>query len=295
MEIRQFHHFVCVAENLNISKAARILSITQPALSRSIRALEAEFGMELIRRSRDGLELTEAGRVFLIRAREFMALEQDIRREMGELVREQSDIRVIVRCIETLIPDLLEQFRARYPAVCFSILQNDDIALQNHQYDLIISGELADETGLVRTRLLSERCLCAVPRSYAGERERITREEFRALPRSQFGGHRQIQRLIGEQLQRRGLARAPRTVCDDVQMGCRLAATGGCLIVPEYAVDAGMLEKVRLTEIEGVDIVRDIYLYRRANLHLSEPVQRFSRFVTAYFQHREQKGTAEEP
>ena len=291
MDTRQFYHFVCVAENANISKAARMLSITQPALSRSICRLEEALGVKLFYRGQNGLELTDAGRVFLARAREFIELDHNTRREMGDLKREQAYIRIILRCVEIFLPDLLRQFRVRHPEVCFSVLQNDDIALQNYRCDLIISGELADETGFARTRLVSERCLCALSREYAAGRSKISRDEFLALPWIQFGGHRQIQRFIKEQLQRYGLVRSPQTICDDVHMGCRLvAAEMGCLLVPEYAVDGEVRSKVSLVEIDGVNITRDVYLYRRANLHLSEYAQKFCRFVTSYFRQYEQAG-----
>jgi LysR family transcriptional regulator, nitrogen assimilation regulatory protein len=65
MEFRRIRHFVHIAELGSLSKAAERLHVVQPALSQSIKHLEEELGAKLFRRSRRGMELTEAGRMFL--------------------------------------------------------------------------------------------------------------------------------------------------------------------------------------------------------------------------------------
>src|SRR5216684_4994741 len=70
MELRHLRYFVAVAEEGNLTLAAkRRLNTAQPSLSRQIRELEVEVGAELMIRSTRGIELTAAGRVFLDHAR----------------------------------------------------------------------------------------------------------------------------------------------------------------------------------------------------------------------------------
>lgn len=64
MEIRILRYFWTIAEEENISKAAQLLHITQPTLSRQLRELEEELGTELFYRDKKQLHLTEAG-IFL--------------------------------------------------------------------------------------------------------------------------------------------------------------------------------------------------------------------------------------
>ncbi len=294
MDSQQLRYFVCVAENQNISKAARALSISQPALSRSIRVLEEEMGVVLFVRKNNGIDLTDAGVLFLEKARMLLEMEYTMKRDIRNANNERQCIHIILRCIETFIPDIIRQFQEKNPLVDFCLLQNDDIALQNHQCDLIISGALADETGYVRTRLLSERFLFAVPKNHpVAQQDVLSQTELAKLGQIQFGGHRQVQWFIKDALQKLGITDLPRVICDDVQMGCCFVSAGfGALLIPEYAIDDSFLHKIKLMRVEGVEIVRDIYLYTRANFYLSEYTTKFiSFFYCELFSKAGRKGT----
>ncbi len=73
MELRHLRYFVAVAETLHFSRAAARLHLTQPALSRQVRDLEAEIGAPLFQRHGTSITLTPAGTAFFPRAREILA------------------------------------------------------------------------------------------------------------------------------------------------------------------------------------------------------------------------------
>jgi len=72
MELRQLRYFVAVAETGNISRAAQSIFLTQPALSRQIKALEEEIGQCLLERQAHSIRLTSAGETLLGEARELL-------------------------------------------------------------------------------------------------------------------------------------------------------------------------------------------------------------------------------
>jgi DNA-binding transcriptional LysR family regulator len=73
MELRQLRYFVAVAEEGNISRAAQKIFLTQPALSRQIKALEEELGQCVLERQAHSIRLTPAGEILLREARELLA------------------------------------------------------------------------------------------------------------------------------------------------------------------------------------------------------------------------------
>jgi DNA-binding transcriptional LysR family regulator len=72
MELRQLRHFVAVAEDGNISRAAKRVFLTQPALSRQIKVLEDEIGQCLLERQAHSIRLTPVGEALLREARELL-------------------------------------------------------------------------------------------------------------------------------------------------------------------------------------------------------------------------------
>jgi DNA-binding transcriptional LysR family regulator len=79
MEFRQLEHFVAAADELQFTRAARRLHVTQSTLSASIRALELDLGVRLFQRTTRHVELTDAGRVFAQDARRVLAAAAEAR------------------------------------------------------------------------------------------------------------------------------------------------------------------------------------------------------------------------
>jgi DNA-binding transcriptional LysR family regulator len=73
VHLRDLRYFIAVAEELHFTRAAELLHISQPSLSKQIRVLERDLGFPLLRRDRRSVALTDAGEALLPRARELLA------------------------------------------------------------------------------------------------------------------------------------------------------------------------------------------------------------------------------
>ena len=85
MNLRQAEHLLAVYEEGSVSQAANRLGISQPAISQTIQMAEREIGMSIFRRGPHGRALTYAGEKYLATARQLIALEGSLDRELREL------------------------------------------------------------------------------------------------------------------------------------------------------------------------------------------------------------------
>lgn len=85
MDLRQLRYFLCIAEEKNFSAAAQKLHMSQPPLSRSIMVLEEEIGAPLFIREKNGLVLTDAGKLLQLKGIELINLHEYIMAELRSI------------------------------------------------------------------------------------------------------------------------------------------------------------------------------------------------------------------
>lgn len=124
MELRVLNYFLTAAREENITKAAALLHITQPTLSRQLMQLEEELGVKLFHRSRHSIILTEDGMLLKRRAQELISLSD---KTVQELSRKKNMLsgEVAIGCGETksmlFLADQIRSFQQKHPLVQFEI------------------------------------------------------------------------------------------------------------------------------------------------------------------------------
>lgn len=134
-------HLLAVIETGNFARAAASLGISQPAISKSIKALEADVGVPLLSRGRFGAEPTEYGRLLSSHARIILAeanLARAELRALGNADARRLAVGASLSLSQTLLPEAIARFRRRWPDVVMAV----DVGLSAPLFEGLLGGEL---------------------------------------------------------------------------------------------------------------------------------------------------------
>lgn len=124
MELRVLQYFLTVAREGNITRAASLMHITQPTLSRQLMQMEEELGVKLFRRGKHNILLTEEGMLLRRRAQEIVDLAEKTTKELMHGEEEVSG-EISIGCGETKnmrpLSEMMASFHQKYPDVNFNI------------------------------------------------------------------------------------------------------------------------------------------------------------------------------
>ncbi len=126
MELRHLRYFVTVADEGSVTKAARLLRLAQPSLTRQIRNLEEELRVSLFRRAKKRLELTEDGGFFLTRARRLLSqAEEDVDDLRSHSQGDSKPLKIgyMLDMQYDLLPITLAAFRKVWPKVPLNLME----------------------------------------------------------------------------------------------------------------------------------------------------------------------------
>lgn len=168
MEIKQLKYFLSVSELGSFSKAAVMLAVTQPVLSRHIRSLEEELGTELLYRNGRGIVLTEAGSLLVDHARTIMETASKVTNEI-EIMRGDPCGGLVIAVPPAagfvLTVPLIHRFRETYPRVRLKVQE----AYSGHVLEWLATGRIdvgvlynAPKTSTLMTQPLVEEELMLV-------------------------------------------------------------------------------------------------------------------------------------
>jgi DNA-binding transcriptional LysR family regulator len=197
VEIRRLKCFIAVAESLHFGRAAQRLNIVQSAVSQQIKLLEQELGVELLKRSRHRVDLTEAGTAFLTAAKRALCQTE----EAVQVARDAAAGRLgrlrlgfIDNVLWSVLPPILRAFRDRYPGIDVNLQQLDRgqqiKALEDRELDVGVLPSPQPGKGLESELLVSAPLIIALPETNPLSRRKtlplalLAEEPFVAFPAS---------------------------------------------------------------------------------------------------------------
>lgn len=174
MDIRQLRYFVTVAEELNFSRAATKLHMSQPPLSQQIKALEEEMGVVLFLRTRREVKLTDAGKVFLRESRSVLAhLQAAVDTTLKTAKGDIGELRLgmATSAVFHVMPKILERLQAQFPKVNVAVTDmgsRDQIrAVFQEKIDIGIIHEQPHIEELAALPIFTEPFSLAIPSGHA--------------------------------------------------------------------------------------------------------------------------------
>ena len=257
---RQLKYFLRIAELRSFTKAAAILHIAQPALSRQIQQLEDDLGVRLFVRSDSGVSLTEAGEILCTRASSLLRHFANVRDEVGALsdsVRGKLQFGMPPSLFDLATMPLLLAMRENYPLVQPSVIEGISSAI----YELVQVGRLdfgvvvstESMLGLHHRELIREQLFLARPVGDGpASQEPVSLAEVAAQPLPLTQSSNTLRAILDDAVRQQGLSFNPLLEATSTRVLTALVAAGvGCSVLTYSAlandVAAGRLTAVPIT------------------------------------------------
>lgn len=215
MKLQQLKYLLAIVDNgLNITQAAEKLYTSQPGVSKQLKLLEEELGMQLFSRKGKSLGgITAAGRQVIDRARLIMAEVDNIRSIASDFFREEEGTLSIATThtqARYVLPDVIREFRDRYPGVSLNLHQgtSEQIAdmVAANEIDFAIatgSRDLFSDLLLVPSYHWDRKILVPQDHALAHLERKPTLQDLAAYPLVtyvfSFGGQSSLKRAFAEQ------------------------------------------------------------------------------------------------
>ncbi|MCG2784401.1 MAG: LysR family transcriptional regulator [Anaerolineae bacterium] len=292
INIPELRVFVTAAEELNFSRAAARLHLSQSAVSQNIQSIEKSYGVELFVRHGRSVQLSEVGQVILPMAREVLntvrLLEDSLINVKGEVAGE-----LTIGCSTTsgkyILPNLLAAFRREYSLVRSRVTISSRSGVVERLLDqtlaLGVMSRQVEHRDLEYMPLLEDKVILIVPIDHPWA------QYGRAMPadlldqpfirREESSGTAEV---VSNALKQQGVM--PDTLNAVMELGnaeaIEMAVEEGIGIafVSELVAARGLaLGRIKQVEINGLDIVQRIYLYRHVGSVFTRAEARFWDFV----------------
>lgn len=283
MDIRQIRYFATIAEEGQITKAAKKLHMAQPPLSQQLKSLEEELGVLLLERKGRTLELTEAGEVLYKKAKQLLEqMEETVAevKEVGDGLKGVLAIGSVKTCF-SYIPERFLQFREKYPRVKFRLKEGDSFLLANYvkqrEVELAIVRLPLEMEEFSSLPLPTDPFVAVVPEEWDTPAT-VRMNELNGTPLMLL--HRLsgigLYELVVNECRRHGFEPAVICECPDAAMLLSLVRTGlGAAILPKSTLLSFPTNGLKVIEIEDCLIQSEAAIIWLKDRYLSKKAERF--------------------
>lgn len=288
VELTPLRYFRAIAQTAHMTRAAERLGVTQPALSAMLKKLEREVGTDLVVRTGRGVELTEAGRVFLSHADDSVrSADQAVASVRQLLGLERGTLRLGggATAITYLLPPIVSQLRRKHPGLRFFVREAGSSAVAQS----VLSGELdvgivtlpitlpgADD--LVRVPLVTDEFRLIVPSTHRLRKSDSFRwKDLQGEPVVAFEAGSAVREVIDRAARENG-------VTLDIVMELRSIESIKQMV--QAGIGVGFVSRFAVSEREGLAcrdtrLTRQLALVRRRDREASPAAAAFEKAIAA--------------
>ena len=281
LDLRSLSVFLEVSRSENMAEAARLLGMTQPAVSQYISKIEEALDMRLLDRRLRPARLTPAGEVLRDRAEVLLASAELVMaavRNVGEQPLAELRIAVPNSIAATLTPWLYDQVKRDMRPGNFSLRAAQAYdrvrALVEREVDLIMTTEVSESiAGVEQFELFREAAVLMLPPGYQGDPPSLS-ELLDEMPLVRFAGHNVVGQLVDRHLRRLRLSPPRVAEFDTAQSVSAMVSAGhGFAIATPMCVLEGASGgyDVRACAMPGPGVSRTMYLLGRSRELGSQP------------------------
>jgi DNA-binding transcriptional LysR family regulator len=284
MDFRQLRYFLTIAEEGQITRAAKKLNMSQPPLSQQLQMLEEELGTQLVERNTRNVGLTEAGKALYKKGKPLIDELENITMEMKEIgkgVRGVLSIGTVKTCLPITSTKIVE-FSMQYPNVTFKIWEGDtsNLAEQliNQDIEVAVVRLPLDDSEFEVMHLTTEPYVLVVPSSWDMKETSLPMEAIRNFPLMFL--HRRagkgVYEIILNECRRCGFE--PHVICEcpDSSILISLVSEGlGATILPKSTASTLQLNSIRVVMIENCNILSEAALIWIKDRNLSKAALEF--------------------
>ncbi len=268
MDLKQMQYFLCLAQEGNVTRAARQLNLVQPALSMQIAKLEKSLGKQLFYRASRGMSLTPAGEALAQRIAPILSDIERVRAEIAQLggkVSGRVSIGMITSAAQSTLPVSSATIAARYPEihrlVCEGYSETMLEWVTAGQLDIAIVNTPAPRLPPTARHILDEEMMLAYGAGYRLALPKVVSFDRLdgldiVIPSRRHG----LRRILDDAAAVAGFSRKPRLEIDTLSAICEVSATTDLVtrlpgIVLQSTLSAGRIKARRL---RNPSIVRSV-------------------------------------
>ncbi len=293
--LRQLRSFIFVAQHKSFTKAAKMLYMTQPAISAQIKSLEERLDVQLMERNDKHVVLTEAGFIFLAEAEKMLAAHERIVESIGDLKGlRRGHLKVAASTIpgEYLLPKFIGHFKEKYEKIGVELSINDTEqvveALRDRIADVGVTGaKIKCDVVRYENLIKDELIIIAANNSAIARMENLKPEDLvlaKFILREPGSGTRKVMldRLKGIQID-----------FDDLDVVMELGSTRAVITAVEAGLGISMvsrwaaqqslqLQTVKEIQVPGWNHSRQLYIAWNANKYMNKVAETFINEIKGY-------------